>query len=227
MVVFIIAGVFIGFVLTFIMAFWMSRYDFYAIYDFEDYIKAVPLLMLIFGLVGYGLGNICDIDYTTTYDKRINLLETEFSCEVSGNNKIIHVNGYGYNINSIETISGDGLYIEVYKNTTKVRKNNFYTSKLVIGNRANNEQINMLFKGNIITDNNFNSNYTKQEREEKELYASIEGDGREENKIAQSVMETESRSENGNQAEIFCIQCAEYLEEKVNYCPSCGYKVAN
>lgn len=169
--------------------------------------------MLLFGLLGYVIGITCDVDYITKYDKRINLLETEFSCEVSGNNKIIHVNGYEYNITSIETKSGDGLYIEVYKSTTIVRKNNFYTSKLVIGNRANNEQINMLFKGNIITDNNFNSNYTEQKKEEKELYANIRIDEREENKKDQSVIEAESQSGNGN--------------KKVNYCPSCGYNVSN
>lgn len=221
MIVFIIGGAIIGFVLTCII----GQSLLYC--EFENYIKVAPVFMLLFGFLGYILGITCDIDYITTYDKRIDLLETEFSCEVSGNRKMIHVNGYECNITSIETISGDGLYIEVYKNTTIVRKNNFYTSKLVIGNRANNEQINMLLKGNFITDDNFNSNYTEQKKEEKELYTNIRIDEREENKKDQSVIEEESQSGNENEKGKFCIQCGEYLEKKVNYCPSCGYNVSN
>lgn len=210
MAIFVIVGGIIGFCL-------MVSFKGLMEFDAIDY-GYLLFFVVAMACLGYLIGCVCDAHLTTTYDQQIDLLKTDFSCETDGISKKIHINGIEYDISSIETTSGDGLYLESRKNTTKVRKHTFYTGKLVVGDRLNNEKINMLFGKNIIADNDFYSSDKKIEQEIIDIQVELTNNKTE-------IAEAENQIENTDNIKSFCSECREYLKELSNFCPSCGYKL--
>ncbi|WP_097005300.1 hypothetical protein [Lacrimispora amygdalina] len=148
MALYIMIGALIGAVIAVIMAMAVGV-------DFMFELPSVIVLAVFFAVIGstcgYTYGSVLDCNVKTQYIGDIDLLDSDFSCEIDNfNNKKVHVRNQEYLINSIEIINENGLFIETYANTTQVTKKVFYTYKLVIGNKTNNKKIDLFLKGNII-----------------------------------------------------------------------------
>jgi hypothetical protein len=119
-------------------------------------VALITLCGLVGNLIGLVYINLTDTSTTEIIEdgNNLNLLTNDFSIEFTQRgNKIITVNGENYPINSVVYATGNIAYIERSKTTFEKTEKSYYTNKLVIGNKQNNEKINDLLKSFIGSDN--------------------------------------------------------------------------